>query len=124
MDEKTRISITLKTHFDLEKDKNVEKLEELFAETDQKLLEAQKAIQYLDNFVNSFQKIRVLLEDLEEFYFSGEWLEGRSKLEELGLDDDFLSTGEDEIWDVHVAYHSLKLRLLKEVSDSLTKGQI
>lgn len=108
----------------MEKDKNLALLEELFAETDQQVLDAQKSIKYVEGFVDNFQKIRELIESLEEFYFSGDWQEGRDKLEEAGLEHDFLSTGQDEIWNVHVAFHSLKLKLLKEVTESLTKGQI
>lgn len=102
-------------------DKEVNKLQEIetsFQEADKRVKKAEEDLVFIQGFLEKLPGIIANFEELDVFYFSGDWLKNVDILNKKS-EKDFASSGQDTIWNLRTEFYSQKLHFLKLVTDSL-----
>ncbi|PID70384.1 hypothetical protein CSB37_01690 [bacterium DOLZORAL124_38_8] len=90
---------------------NCKAMDEIFLSVEKDFKEIEKMSQKLESFA---QKMEVL----EKFYFEGDWQKERAKLAEVNQDN-FACLSEDGIWNLSGSYREEKIKLIKQLVQSL-----
>lgn len=101
--------------------KDIESICKKFAEADKMLAQANKDLKYLNDFTRRFEKLTENIETLVTFYTSDDWLDGRNELFDKLPDEVYHSAGEDSIWDAIQEFYCVRIKILKQITDTLHK---
>src|SRR5699024_3592076 len=102
-------------------DKKLKALRNYFAEADERMEIAERDLKFLAEFQDYFDAIEDNLSQLEGFYYEGDWAEKREVLQNSDPKENFKSTGEDAIWQISQEFYLRRIKILKQLTDSIHK---
>lgn len=97
---------------------DLEKIKSEFAAADLKMLQAEKDLDKLNEFMSNYESMIQNIHELTDFYFNQNWREKVELLEKENMAN-YGSTSQDGIWNLHVEFQAEKIRLLKLISDDI-----
>ncbi|MBE2894921.1 DUF4298 domain-containing protein [Spirabiliibacterium falconis] len=100
-----------------QQEKTLDEVCATFAEMDKRLAQAEQDLKMLAAFEKQWKAAERNIKALEAFYFEGNWLAERERLEQVNKH--FASSGEDSIWHVSTEFHQLKIAWLKRLAKAL-----
>lgn len=79
---------------------DLETIQEEFACADKRMLQLEKDIQKVKQFIAAYSKLNKNLQALEKLYFKEDWLKKCERLEESGKAN-FAAASQDGIWNLY-----------------------
>lgn len=100
--------------------KELMRIKEEFAAADRRMLQAEKDLDKLQDFIESFEAMSDNPRRLADFYYNQNWVEKREALEKAGIAN-YGSASEDGIWNLNIEFQAEKISLLKTITDDIYK---
>ncbi len=97
--------------------KTIEDIKAIFQEMDKQTVELEKAFKGIEKISEQLKQFSKKMKVVEDYYH-GDWLEDREQLLQA-KQDTFYTTGEDVIWDLSVAYHQERIKIIKQLVEEL-----
>lgn len=99
---------------------NIDKVKDSFRKMDELLYESEKEFSDLKKFAQQFKEFAKKAKELEAFYHSEDWMNGRELIyKDSENKESFYSAAEDPIWNLLQAFHQEKIQLVKLISKHL-----
>ncbi len=97
---------------------NIAEIQEKFKKTDERMHQMQNDIEFFESFLSRYAEAVKNIAEVEEFYFSDSYMQEMEILRNDNLDQ-YWSTSEDGIWNLGIEYRSVRIKLLKMLTDSI-----
>lgn len=94
-------------------------LQKSFSEADEQLEIAERDLKFLAEFQGYFEAIEANINRLEEFYYKDNWVDKRERLQKYDPKENFHSTGQDAIWNMSQEFYLRRIKILKQLTDSI-----
>lgn len=97
---------------------NILEIEKKFKMTDEKMHQMKKDIDFFECFLSKYANAVTNIKEIEEFYYSDSYRDDLATLEKEKLDK-YWSTGQDGIWNLGIEFRSVRIKLLKMLTDNI-----
>lgn len=99
--------------------KNLDTICQTLAQMDERTRQAERDLETFHAFIEKFTQIETNLAVLTQYYHSQDWLDDTEYLAREAPELHFYSAGQDPIWNVAQSIYQAKIKLLKQLAQSL-----
>ncbi len=97
--------------------KSTKEIKAIFTDMDELLIATEKELKEIMKISKKLKQFSKKIKILEDYYHS-DWLEDREHLI-AKKEDKFYATTEDAIWNLTVAYHQERIKIIKQLTKEL-----
>lgn len=98
--------------------KNILEIEKEFKLIDEKMHQMKKDIDFFERFLSKYANAITNIKEIEEFYYSDSYMDD-VEIMEKEKPDKYWATSQDGIWNLGIEFRSVRIKLLKIITDNI-----